>query len=125
MCAPFLTEKPRLFAVCHSVSQRDTFTPQTVSALTARSRSSSPDSTCRREALRRGFGRRTKAELRGTAATAAIFLNGQPIVESPWKLALRVAAHGSPFPPTSVLAGIMFFHIQSQTHRMLVAESAP
>ncbi|KYQ55240.1 hypothetical protein ALC60_05865, partial [Trachymyrmex zeteki] len=102
--APFLTEKSRLFVVCHSVSQGDTY---------------------RREALRQGFGRRTKAELRSTAATAAIFLNGQPIVESPWKLAHRVTAHGSPFPPSSVLAGIMFFHTQSQTHRMLVAESAP
>lgn len=55
------------------------------SVLTARSGSSSPDSACHREALRRGFGRRTKAQPGSAAAPAAIFLNGQPIVESSWK----------------------------------------
>ncbi|TGZ56392.1 hypothetical protein DBV15_09433 [Temnothorax longispinosus] len=69
----------------HSISQ-------TVSALTARSRSSSSDSTRRREALRQGFGSRTKAQSRSAAAPVAIFLNDQPIVESPWKLAHRKAA---------------------------------
>lgn len=44
-----------------SCEPRRHFTLQAVSVLTARSGSSSPDSACHREALRRGFGRRTKA----------------------------------------------------------------
>jgi len=59
-CAVFhWKDKPRLFATLRA--EKRYFAPQTISVLTARSESSSPDSTRRQEALRRRFGRRTKA----------------------------------------------------------------
>jgi len=51
-------DKPRLFATLRT--EKRYFAPQ-ISVLMARSGSSSPDSTRRQEALRRRFGRRTKA----------------------------------------------------------------